>query len=40
MTLDGVEQGLDEVLVDEQTRHVKRTLATDHAYYLNPAAAG
>jgi len=39
-TLDGVEKGLDEVLVDEQARRVKRTLATDHGYYLNPAAAG
>jgi NAD(P)-dependent dehydrogenase (short-subunit alcohol dehydrogenase family) len=38
VTLDGVEKGFVEVLVDEQARRVKRTLATDHGYYLDPAA--
>jgi NAD(P)-dependent dehydrogenase (short-subunit alcohol dehydrogenase family) len=40
VTLDGVEKELDEVLVDEQARRVKQTLAGDHGYYLNPAEAG
>lgn len=35
-TLDALEIGLDEVLVDDQARLVKQTLSTDHGYYLKP----
>lgn len=39
-TLDGLEDGAAEVLVDEQARLVKRTLCTDDGYYLNPPGIG
>jgi len=34
-TLDGLENGSDEVLADEQTNAIKRSLSTPQAYYLN-----
>jgi NAD(P)-dependent dehydrogenase (short-subunit alcohol dehydrogenase family) len=37
-TLEGLENGEEEVLADEQARLVKRTLSTEHGYYLNPPA--
>ncbi|MFK3980639.1 SDR family oxidoreductase [Micromonospora sp. NPDC050397] len=40
VTLDGLEEGREEVLADEQTRLVKRTVSTDDGYYLNPPALG
>src|SRR5262249_52837123 len=39
ITLDGLEEGREEVLADEQARLVKRTLSTEEAYYLNPPIA-
>ncbi|MEV4539231.1 SDR family oxidoreductase [Asanoa sp. NPDC049518] len=39
-TLDALEQGAQEVLVDEQSRLVKRSLSTDAGYYLDPPALG
>ncbi|GAA1893527.1 SDR family oxidoreductase [Asanoa iriomotensis] len=35
-TLDRLEQGAEEVLADEKSRRVKRTLSTDDGYYLHP----
>lgn len=35
-TLDALEKGADEVMVDDQARLVKQTLSTDRGYYLNP----
>jgi NAD(P)-dependent dehydrogenase (short-subunit alcohol dehydrogenase family) len=35
-TLDGLEQGHEEVLADEQTEALKRSLSTAQPYYLNP----
>jgi hypothetical protein len=34
-TLDGLESGSEEVLADAQTEVLKRSLSTDHAYYLH-----
>ena len=34
-TIDGLENGSDEVLADEQTNAIKRSLSTPQAYYLN-----
>jgi NAD(P)-dependent dehydrogenase (short-subunit alcohol dehydrogenase family) len=34
-TLDGLENGSNEVLADEQTNAIKRSLSTPQAYYLN-----
>jgi NAD(P)-dependent dehydrogenase (short-subunit alcohol dehydrogenase family)/DNA-binding CsgD family transcriptional regulator len=39
-TLDGLEDGAEEVIADEQTRLVKQTLSTDDGYYLHPRGAG
>jgi NAD(P)-dependent dehydrogenase (short-subunit alcohol dehydrogenase family) len=39
-TLDGLEDGLEEVLADEQSRRVKRTLSTEDGYYLHPPMPG
>ncbi|MEV0718083.1 SDR family oxidoreductase [Asanoa sp. NPDC050611] len=39
-TLDGLEQGKEEVIADEQSRRVKRTLSTDDGYYLHPSVLG
>jgi len=36
-TLDGLESGSEEVLGDEQTNAIKRSLSTAQSYYLNPA---
>ena len=35
-TLDGLENGSEEVLADAQTEALKRSLSTEQAYYLNP----
>ena len=35
-TLDALENGGEEVLVDEQSNMVKQSLSTEQAYYLNP----
>ena len=35
-TLDALEQGHEEVLADEQTEALKRSLSTEQPYYLNP----
>ena len=35
--LDALERGSEEVLADEQTNAIKRSLSTAQAYYLNPA---
>lgn len=37
-TLDGLEKGDEEVLGDEQTKAIKRSLSAANAYYLNPLA--
>jgi NAD(P)-dependent dehydrogenase (short-subunit alcohol dehydrogenase family) len=37
-TLDGLEDGSEEVLADEPTQALKRSLSTEQAYYLNPPA--
>ena len=34
--LDALEQGHEEVLADEQTEALKRSLSTAQPYYLNP----
>ena len=39
-TLEGLENGLQEVLVDGQARLVKGTLSTDRGYYLDPPDIG
>jgi len=39
-TLEGLENGQEEVLVDEQARLVRRTLSTEHGYYLDPPDIG
>jgi hypothetical protein len=39
-TLEGLENGLHEVLVDGQARLVKGTLSTDRGYYLDPPDIG
>jgi hypothetical protein len=31
------ENGSEEVLADEQTKALKRSLSTEQAYYLNPS---
>lgn len=36
-TLDAIENGSEEVLSDEQTKALKRSLSTKQAYYLNPS---
>ncbi|GIF71287.1 SDR family oxidoreductase [Asanoa siamensis] len=38
--LDGLEQGKEEVMADEQARLVKRSLSTDDGYYLHPSVLG
>jgi NAD(P)-dependent dehydrogenase (short-subunit alcohol dehydrogenase family) len=38
LTLDAVQDGAAEVLIDEQSRLVKRTLSTESPYYLAPPA--
>ena len=35
-TLDALEKGHEEVLADEQTEALKRSLSTERPYYLNP----
>jgi NAD(P)-dependent dehydrogenase (short-subunit alcohol dehydrogenase family) len=35
-TLDALENGSEEVLADEHTEALKRSLSTEQAYYLNP----
>jgi probable phosphoglycerate mutase len=35
-TLDPLEKGRAEVLADEQTEALKRSLSTEQPYYLNP----
>jgi NAD(P)-dependent dehydrogenase (short-subunit alcohol dehydrogenase family) len=35
-TLDALEKGHEEVLADEQTEVLKRSLSTEQPYYLNP----
>jgi NAD(P)-dependent dehydrogenase (short-subunit alcohol dehydrogenase family) len=35
-TLDGLEKGHEEVLADEQTETLKRSLSTEQPYYLHP----
>ena len=35
-TLDALEKGQEEVLADEKTEAVKRSLSTEQPYYLNP----
>jgi hypothetical protein len=35
-TLDALEHGAAEVMVDAQARAVKQTLSTDDGYYLRP----
>jgi short-subunit dehydrogenase len=35
-TLDALEQGHEEVLADERTEALKRSLSTEQPYYLNP----
>jgi len=35
-TLDALEKGHEEVLADEQTEALKRSLSTEQPYYLNP----
>ena len=35
-TLDALEKGHEEVLADEQTEALKRSLSTAQPYYLNP----
>ena len=35
-TLDALEQGQEEVLVDKKTEALKRSLSTEQPYYLNP----
>lgn len=37
IALDGLENGLDEVVADEQARTVKDSLSADRTYYLSPA---
>jgi hypothetical protein len=39
-TLDALENGSKEVLGDEQTKALKRSLSTEQAYYLNPSKIG
>jgi len=34
-TLDGLENGSEEVLADEQSNIVNRSLSTEQAYYLH-----
>ena len=36
-TLDALENGSEEVLADEPTKALKRSLSTERAYYLNPS---
>jgi len=36
-TLNALENGSEEVLADEQTEALKRSLSTKQAYYLNPS---
>jgi NAD(P)-dependent dehydrogenase (short-subunit alcohol dehydrogenase family) len=36
--LEALEDGREEVLADEQSNVVKRSLSTEHAYYLKPPA--
>jgi hypothetical protein len=36
VVLDALENGQEEVLADDQSRFVNRTLSTDDGYYLNP----
>jgi hypothetical protein len=36
--LEALEEGREEVLADEQSNVVKRSLSTEHAYYLKPPA--
>jgi short-subunit dehydrogenase len=36
-TLGPLENGNEEVLADEQTQALKRSLSTEQAYYLNPS---
>jgi NAD(P)-dependent dehydrogenase (short-subunit alcohol dehydrogenase family) len=38
-TLGALEAGRVEVAADEQTQAIKRSLSTDHPYYLNPPAS-
>jgi hypothetical protein len=38
--LRGIEANKEEVLVDELTREVKRSLCTEHPMYLNPPEIG
>jgi hypothetical protein len=38
--LDALEAGQEEVLADEQSRLVKKTLSTEHGYYLSPPDIG
>jgi hypothetical protein len=35
-TLHALEKGREEVLADAQTEALKRSLSTEHPYYLNP----
>jgi len=35
-TLDGLENGDEEVIADEETNAIKRSLSTAQAYYMNP----
>ncbi len=35
-TLDALEEGREEVLADEETEALKRSLSTEQPYYLNP----
>ena len=35
-TLDALEKGHEEVLTDEQTEALKRSLSTEQPFYLNP----
>jgi NAD(P)-dependent dehydrogenase (short-subunit alcohol dehydrogenase family) len=37
IALDGLENGLDEVVADEEARTVKDSLSADRTYYLSPA---
>jgi hypothetical protein len=37
-TLDGLENGDEEVLADVETNAIKRSLSTAQAYYMNPPA--
>lgn len=36
LTLEGIDADLDEILIDDQTRQVKRSLGSDQAAYLAP----